>query len=257
MSNEAKKWKVVTGDSFKKLKTVEDGSIDFVFSDPPYFLSNGGTSVRSGKRVSVDKGNWDKSNGYQSDKEFHKAWLSLCLSKLKPNGSLVVSTTHHSLFKIGSAIEELEMKVLNEIIWFKPNGAPNLGRRHLTASHETLIWATREDNRKYTFNYDLLREGSFPGDKLKKEGRQMRSVWDIPTTPKSEKKFGSHPTQKPLSLLGRVVLAFTNEDDLILDPFCGSGTTGVAAVRTNRRFIGFEAERDYVKLARKRIGEVA
>lgn len=257
MSDETKKWQVVSGDVFEKLKAVEDGSIDFVFSDPPYFLSNGGTSVKSGKRVSVDKGNWDKSNGYRSDKEFHKAWLSLCLSKLKPEGSLAVSTTHHSLFKIGSAIEELDMKVLNEIIWFKPNGAPNLGRRHLTASHETLIWATREGNRKYTFNYDLLREGSFPGDKLKNEGKQMRSVWDIPTAPKSEKKLGSHPTQKPLGLLSRVIIAFTNEDDLIMDPFCGSGTTGVAAVQSSRRFIGFEAQSDYVKLARRRIGEVA
>lgn len=257
MSDAVQNWKVVSGDSFKKLRSLEDGSIDFVFSDPPYFLSNGGTSVKSGKRVSVDKGNWDKSKGYENDKAFHKAWLSLCLSKLKPEGSLVVSTTHHSLFKIGSAIEELGLKVLNEIIWYKPNGAPNLGRRHLTASHETLIWATRQDNRDYTFNYASLREGKFPGDQLKKDGKQMRSVWHIPTTPKSEKKFGSHPTQKPLNLLNRVILAFTNEGDLILDPFCGSGTTGVAAVIGNRSFIGFEAERKYTLLARKRIGEVA
>lgn len=257
MSDAVQNWKVVSGDTFKKLKSLEDASIDFVFSDPPYFLSNGGTSVKSGKRVSVDKGKWDKSHGYDNDKEFHKAWLSLCLAKLKPEGSLVVSTTHHSLFKIGSAIEELEMNVLNEIIWFKPNGAPNIGRRHLTASHETLIWATRRGNRTYTFNYGLLREGSFPGDKLKKEGKQMRSVWHIPTTPLSEKQFGSHPTQKPLNLLSRVMIAFTNEGDIVLDPFCGSGTTGVAAVAANRRFIGFEADRDYVKLARKRIGEIA
>ena len=257
MSDPVQNWKVVSGDSFKKLKTLEDGSIDFVFSDPPYFLSNGGTSVKSGKRVSVDKGKWDKSNGYENDKEFHKAWLSLCLAKLKPGGSLVVSTTHHSLFKIGSAIEELDMNVLNEIIWFKPNGAPNLGRRHLTASHETLIWATRKGNREYTFNYSSLREGNYPEDKLKKDGKQMRSVWHIPTTPMSEKRFGSHPTQKPLNLLSRVIIAFTNQGDVVLDPFCGSGTTGVAAVAAKRRFIGFEAERDYVKLARKRIGEVA
>lgn len=256
MLEDKAKFEVHTGDLFEVLKGIPDQSVDFIFADPPYFLSNNGTSVKSGKRVSVNKGEWDKSSGFAIDRTFHKSWVELCLQKLSLSGSLAVSSTPHSTYKIGTAIEELGLRVLNEIIWFKPNAAPNLGRRHLTASHETLIWATRDGNRNYTFNYSEMRAGHFPNDKLKNEGKQMRNVWSIPTTPKKEKRLGGHPTQKPLALLERVILAFTNRGDLVLDPFCGSGTTGVAAVGLGRRFIGIDIVSEYTELASRRLGEL-
>lgn len=250
------RYEVRTGDLFKVLQDVPNQSIDFIFADPPYFLSNNGTSVKSGKRVSVNKGDWDKSAGSTFDRLFHKSWLELCINKLSPPGSLVVSSTAHSTYKIGTAIEDLGLKVLNEIVWYKPNAAPNLGRRHLTASHETLIWATRQDNKQYTFNYNELKDGHFPEDKLKNENKQMRSVWSIPTTPGREKRLGGHPTQKPLALLERVIIALTAVDDIVLDPFCGSGTTGVAALRLGRRFVGIDIVSEYTEVAARRLEEL-
>lgn len=248
-------WKVSKTDCITGLKSLGDSSIDFVFADPPYLLSNGGISVSSGKQVSVNKGDWDTSQGFDSDLEFHKRWISAVRPKLAHNGSIMISGTYHSIYKCGVALEQLGFRILNEIIWFKPNGAPNIGGRTFTASHETLIWASFDRKAKHTFNYLDMKHGDFPGDNLKNSNKQMRSVWSIPNTPQREKTFGRHPTQKPLALLERVILACTKPGDLVVDPFTGSGTTGVAAAIHGRDFLGFEIDTDFVMLARKRISE--
>lgn len=250
-------WHVYKKDCLKGLKGIPDGSIDFIFADPPYLLSNGGFSVASGKQVPVHKGDWDLSRGFESDLAFHKEWISAIRPKLSKNGSIAISGTYHSIYKCGVVLEQLGFRILNEIVWFKPNGAPNLGGRNFAASHETIIWASLNKFAKHTFNYLDLKHGDFPGDILKKPDKQMRSVWAIPNTPASEKSFGRHPTQKPLALVERIILACSKPGDLVLDPFTGSGTTGVAAVVNQRNFLGYELETDYVKLARKRIAAAA
>lgn len=246
-------WKVETADCRKAVAKLRDKSVDFVFADPPYLLSNGGFSVSGGKQVSVNKGDWDVSGGFEADMEFHRSWISAIRPKLKPNASLMISGTYHSIYKCGVVLEELGFRILNEIIWFKPNGAPNLAGRSFAASHETLIWASVGRGAKHTFNYQAMKHGDFLGDSIKKPDKQMRSVWSIPNTPQREKLHGKHPTQKPLALLERIVLACTKPGDLVLDPFAGSGTTGVAAMSLGRSFIGFETKAEYSKLARKRI----
>lgn len=240
-------------DSIKFLKEIPENSIDMIFADPPYNLSNGGFSVHAGKRVSVHKGDWDKSKGVKEDFEFHKLWLSECYRVLKPNGSIWVSGTYHSIYQCGYAMQFLGFKLLNDISWFKPNASPNLSGRYFTASHETLIWARKNPKGKHTYNYQAMKNGNWhERDMMKKEGKQMRSVWSINTPRTEEKKFGKHPTQKPMALLERIVLSSTNEGDVIIDPFTGSSTTGLAAVAHKRKFIGIDLEKPYLDLSIKR-----
>jgi site-specific DNA-methyltransferase (adenine-specific) len=240
------------GDSAKILSQLPENSIDMIFADPPYNLSNDGFSVHAGRRVSVNKGNWDKSKGFQDDYSFHYKWLEACKRVLKPHGTLWVSGTYHSIYQCGHALQALNYHILNDIAWFKPNAAPNLSCRFFTASHETLIWARKEKKAKHQFNYGLMKNGDWSGDDLKKPGLQMRSVWQIGTPKPNEKKFGKHPTQKPLELLKRVVLASTKKGDIILDPFAGSSTTGLAAVAHGRKFVGMDLDRSYLDLSVKR-----
>lgn len=248
--------KIYLGNSIEILNNMEEGFADMVFADPPYNLSNDGFSVHAGKRVSVNKGDWDVSKGPELDFEFHMSWIEACKRALKPNGTIWISGTYHSIFACGHALNLQGFRVLNDISWFKPNASPNLSGRMFTASHETLIWASRDKKSKHTFNYELMKNGDFPSDKLKNPGKQMRSVWSITTPKASEKRFGKHPTQKPESLLDRIVLASTNPGDTIVDPFLGSGTTGVSAVRNGRRFIGIDQSKEYLdELAIKRIQE--
>ena len=221
-------------------------SVDMIFADPPYNLSNGGTSVHSGKRVSVDKGIWDKSKGAREDFEFHANWIEECKRLLKKDGTIWVSGTYHSIFACGYALQLNDFRILNDIAWYKPNATPNFGCRMFTASHETLIWASKNKKSKHVFHYSEMREGSFPNDSLKKPGKQMRSIWSITTPTKSEKLYGKHPTQKPLALLERIVRASSNPGDVILDPFCGSATTGIAAIKNRRKFIGIDSQEDYL-----------
>jgi len=222
-----------------------EGRFDMIFADPPYFLSNGGITCHAGKMVKVDKGQWDKSNGPDVNHEFNRAWLSRCQNILKPNGTIWVSGTHHVIHSVGYAMQQIGMKILNDITWEKPNPPPNLSCRYFTHSTETIIWAAKNDKSKHCFNYDKMRESN--------AGKQMKSVWSITPPNGDEKKFGKHPTQKPVSVLERIILASTNEDDFIFDPFSGSSTTGVAAMKHNRKFVGTELESNFIDLSIARL----
>ena len=222
-----------------------DLKFDMIFADPPYFLSNGGITCHGGKMVKVDKGKWDKSQGTELNHEFNREWLSRCQQLLAPHGTIWVSGTHHVIYSVGYAMQQLGMKILNNITWEKPNPPPNLSCRYFTHSTETLIWAAKNQKSKHCFNYDAMRETN--------GGKQMKSVWTMTAPTRKEKGVGKHPTQKPIQLLERMILAATHEGDLIFDPFSGSATTGVAAIRQKRRFVGCEVEDNYFALSSKRL----
>ena len=246
-------FKLYQGDTFEIMKELEDESFDLIFVDPPYLISSVGTSCQNGRLVSINKGNWDKCSGVDANFEFHKRWLRECKRLLKPNGAIWVSGTYHSLHPCGFAMQLLGYHILNDVIWFKPNASPNLSCKYFTASHESLIWARKDKKAKHYFDYHAMKDGDFPKDMIKKPHCQMRTVWSINATPPEEKKFGRHPTQKPLALLERIIKASTPEGALVFDPFMGSGTTGVAAIKLNRRFVGIDNCEEYVSLAKKRI----
>lgn len=248
----SKEFTLYHDDSLVLLKKLPSEKFDMIFSDPPYFLSNGTFTCQNGKMVSVKKGDWDISTSLKEAFDFHLQWLKECKRLLKPNGTIWVSGTYHSIYQCGLIIQSLDYKILNDIIWFKPNASPNLSCRFFTASHENLIWARKDAKKPHTFNYALMKKSEWKNDSYKKPNSQMRSVWDIQTTPKSEKIYGKHPTQKPKELLRRIILASTKEKDLILDPFTGSSTTGVVAVECNRRFVGIDKEKEFLDLSLKR-----
>ena len=222
-----------------------DGKFDMIFADPPYFLSNGGITCQAGRMVKVDKGAWHKSQGPALNHESNLAWLSRCQKLLKPNGTIWVSGTHHVIHSVGFAMQQLGMKLLNDIVWEKPNPPPNLSCRYFTHAGETLIWAAKDGRSKHVFNYQLM--------KTHNAGKQMKSVWRMAAPKRDEKRHGKHPTQKPTALLERIVMASSNERDVVFDPFAGSSTTGVAAIRTNRQFVGCELEDRYIHLSIERL----
>jgi site-specific DNA-methyltransferase (adenine-specific) len=259
-------YRIYGGDSQELMGQFEDATFDLVFADPPYFLSNGGYTCQSGKRAPVAKGEWDTSRGLEDDFAFTRAWLAACQRVLKPTGTLWVSGTQHVIFTVGYAMQSLGFKLLNTVTWYKPNASPNLSCRYFTHSTELLIWASPKKTPKleHRFNYQAM--------KAENGGKQMRDVWSLPkageeevddqgegrlwnqlTVRPSEKSMGRHPTQKPVSLLERVIEASTQEDDLVLDPFQGSGTTGVAAMRLGRRYVGIDKDPEYLELARRRL----
>lgn len=251
-----KGFELFLGDCMELLPKIPEKSIDMIFADPPYNLSNGGFTCHAGKRVSVNKGSWDESQGIDNDFSFHYNWLNLCKRILKENGTIWISGTYHSIYACGFALQKLGYHILNDIAWFKPNAPPNLSGRYFSASHETLLWARKNKNAKHKFNYEVMKKGNFPEDKLKNPGKQMRSVWSISTPKPSEKRFGKHPTQKPLNLLRRVVMASSNEGDIVLDPFTGSSTTGIASYLLGRCFIGIDNEKEYLEISQKRIEDL-
>jgi len=256
-----KDFKLYQANSLEFLATLPENSVDMIFADPPYLLSNGGFSVHAGKMVSVNKGEWDVSNGLKKDFEFQLAWIKACHRVLKPGGTIWISGTYHSIYQCGFALQVSKFHILNDIAWFKPNASPNLSCRFFTASHETLIWARKElvhpktgkaITTKHKFNYDLMKNGNWPEDFLKKPNLQMRSVWSMGTPKPAEKKFGKHPTQKPIDLLVRIVMASTDKGNIVIDPFTGSSTTGLACALNGRKFIGIDLEKKYLELSVKR-----
>ena len=235
---------ILQGDCMERLKEIEDTSIDAIFADPPYFLSNGGISVQSGKKVCVDKGEWDKGGTPEYIYEFNRKWLSLCRSKLKDNGTIWISGTHHNIHIVMRCLQELGYKVLNTITWQKTDPPPNLSCKYFNFSTELIIWARKHEKKTHKFNYETMKQLN--------GGTQMTDVWRIPAVSSWEKLQGKHPTQKPLRLLYRIILASTNEGDLVLDPFAGSSTTGIAANLLGRKFIGIEQELQFVNLSLRR-----
>lgn len=287
---------LLRGDAFGLLKKIKTESIAMIFADPPYFLSNGGITCQSGRMVSVDKASWDKlersmeseeeraggekasekktsgekTSGKKSGGEkasrnktsrnkasahfakkhnFNRRWIRLCRRILKPEGTIWISGTMHNIYSIGAALEQEGFKIINNITWQKTNPPPNISCRCFTHSTETILWAKKDERRaKYYFDYRKMKEQN--------GGKQMKDVWTGGLTKASEKKEGKHPTQKPEYLLERIVLASTREGELILDPFCGSGTTGVAALRYGRNFIGIDEEKEYLDISRRRLEKV-
>lgn len=233
------------GDCLQTLENIDPESIDVIFADPPYFLSNGGTTCKSGRRVKVDKGGWDRSRGIEDNHTFNRTWLELCRRALKPNGSIWVSGTSHVIYSVGFAMQQLGYKLLNEIVWEKPNPPPNLSCRYFTHSTETVLWAARDRKSKHHFAYATMREQN--------GGKQMKSVWRMTAPSKGEKVHGKHPTQKPLALLERILLASCPEGGTVLDPFNGSGTTAVAAARASLPYLGIELDPEYLDLTVRRL----
>lgn len=262
-------YRLYQGDSVELLNQFPEQQFDLIFADPPYFLSNGGFTCKSGKRASVQKGAWDVSRGVEEDHRFTLEWLKACQRVLKPTGTLWVSGTQHVIFNVGFGMQKLGFKLLNTVTWYKPNASPNLSCRYFTHSTELLIWASPRQTKtlQHTFNYARM--------KAENGGKQMRDVWSLPRTGeeelaadgtgrmwtqiaprREEKAFGSHPTQKPVALLERIIEASTPEDAVVLDPFNGSGTTGVAALKLGRRYVGMDLDEKYLELTEKRLEAV-
>ncbi len=241
-------FQLLHGDTFQLLKKIEPQSIDLIFADPPYFLSNGGISVHSGRMVSVDKADWDKGMPLEKKLDYNRRWIRLCKNVLKDDGTIWISGTLHNIYFIGVALELEGFSIINNITWKKLNPPPNISTRAFTHSTETILWARKQlsatKKGKHLFNYQDMKEVN--------GGKQMKDVWEYALTKPSEKRYGKHPTQKPLELLERIILSSSKPSDLILDPFCGSGTTGIAAFKHNRRFVGIDNEKEYLKLTEKR-----
>jgi modification methylase len=230
-------------------------SVDLVFADPPYNLQLQGDLKRpDDSHVDAVTDHWDQFASFKAYDEFTRAWLGACRRVLKPAGTLWVIGSYHNIFRVGTILQDMGFWILNDVIWRKTNPMPNFRGRRFTNAHETMIWAAREPNAKgYTFNYEVLKAGN--------EDVQVRSDWTLPLCTGEERLKGRdgkklHPTQKPEALLARVILSSSRVDDLVLDPFCGTGTTGAVAKHLGRRFVGFEREPAYIKAAEKRIAEV-
>ena len=278
---EEEKAMLYLADSFEAMKKMQRESVDMIFADPPYFLSNNGISVQSGKRVSVNKGDWDKAKNLTEMHKFNRKWIRWSKKILKPNGTIWISGTFHNIYSVGMALVQEGFKILNNITWQKNNPPPNISCRYFTHSTETILWARKDNYKaKHFFNYKLMKEMN--------GGKQMKDVWkdnqpkifseeDLKTTDTAisnatvsaednlidvwrgsltgqrEKKYGKHPTQKPIYLLQKIILASTQENDLVFDPFCGSATTGVACKLLNRNFIGIDNEEKFLELSRERL----
>lgn len=235
-------------DAFEFMDAISDNSIDCIWTDPPYLLSNDGITCVAGKMVKVNKGEWDRSQGIELDHQFNKGWIEKCHRILKPNGTIWISGTVHVYLSVGMALLQTGFRILNDITWEKPNPPPNLGCRCFTHSTELLLWATKAakgGKHRYTFNYEEMRKAN--------SGRQMKTVWRIGTPSREETDLGKHPTQKPVGLVSLCLRASTNSEDTVFDPFAGSGTTAVAALSLGRRFIGCERDEEFAKLAVRRI----
>jgi modification methylase len=246
---------ILLGDCLEMLKSLPDKSVDLVFADPPYNLQLGGDLLRpDNSKVDAVDDDWDRFDSFAAYDAFTKAWMSECRRILKDDGALWVIGSYHNIFRVGVTLQDLGFWVLNDIVWRKSNPMPNFKGTRFTNAHETLIWAAKSrGGKRYTFNYDAM--------KMANDELQMRSDWNLPLCTGEERLKGedgnkAHPTQKPEALLHRVILASTRPGDVILDPFFGTGTTGAAAKRLGRHYIGIEREAAYAKLAKTRIAAV-
>lgn len=221
---------------------------DTIFADPPYFLSNDGISYQAGKVVSVNKGEWDRGRSPEEMCEFNKRWISLCREKLKEDGTIWISGTYHNIFSVANSLTELGFKILNVVTWAKTNPPPNISCRYFTYSTEFIIWARKSAKKPHKFNYKIM--------KLLNDDKQMTDVWRLPAIAPWEKSSGKHPTQKPLALLTRIILASTDIGGWVLDPFAGSSTTGIAANLIGRRYLGIEQETEFADMSRRRRQEI-
>ncbi len=242
--------KIIKGDCIKEMSKIRDNSIDMIFADPPYNLQLSKTLLRPDQsNVKGVNHNWDKFNNFEAYDEFTNNWLSQCKRVLKNDGTIWVIGTYHNIFRVGSAIQNLNFWILNDIIWNKINPMPNFKGNRFTNAHETIIWASKNKKSKYTFNYKAM--------KIANDDKQMRSDWSLPICSGKErlKKLGEtlHPTQKPESLLHRIIISSTKKGDNVLDPFFGTGSTGVVAKRLGRNFIGIDQNQEYIEYARARI----
>ncbi|HYA06757.1 MAG TPA: site-specific DNA-methyltransferase [Xanthobacteraceae bacterium] len=247
--------RVVVGDCVAELSKLPAHCVDLVFADPPYNLQLRGDLKRpDDSRVDAVDDDWDKFASFAAYDDFTRAWIAACRRVMKPAATLWVIGSYHNIFRVGAVLQDLGFWILNDIVWRKSNPMPNFRGRRFTNAHETLIWAARDaQKRNYTFNYEALKAGN--------DDIQMRSDWFIPLCTGEERLKGRdgkklHPTQKPEALLARVILAASRPDDLILDPFCGSGTTGAVARRLGRRFVGIERAADYAAAAAERIAAI-
>jgi modification methylase len=246
---------ILVGDCLAELRKLPDASIDLVFADPPYNLQLDRDLLRpNNSRVDGVDQDWDKFTDFATYDQFTREWLDQCRRILKPNGAIWTIGSYHNVFRLGVALQDLGFWLLNDVIWRKTNPMPNFRGRRLTNAHETLIWASRSQSSRYTFNYEAL--------KALNDDVQMRSDWLLPICTGPERLKGgdgakAHPTQKPESLLHRVILASTMPGDIVLDPFFGTGTTGAVARRLGRRFIGIERDAGYAEFARTRIAAIA
>src|ERR1700677_3939124 len=245
---------IIEGDCLEALARLPEGCADLVFADPPYNLQLGGELLRpDNSKVDAVDDDWDQFASFQAYDEFTRAWLSACRRCLKDTGSLWVIGSYHNIFRVGATLQDLGFWILNDVVWRKSNPMPNFKGRRFTNAHETLIWATKNPEQKYTFNYEAM--------KALNDELQMRSDWTLPICSGHERLKNAdgqkaHSTQKPEALLHRVVLASTKPGDVILDPVFGSGTTGAVAKRLGRHFIGIEREKIYADVARARIAEI-
>ena len=242
-----KSFYLLYGDSMELLPQFHR-KFDMVFADPPYFLSNGGLTINHGEIVSVNKGEWDKSKGIAFVNDFNRQWLTLVREVMKEEATIWISGTMHNIFSIGQILTELGFKILNIITWEKTNPPPNFSCRYFTYSTEQIIWARKKEKTPHYFNYELMKDLN--------QGKQMKDVWRFSAIAPWEKTCGKHPTQKPLSVLTRLILASTKTDAWILDPFAGSSTTGIAANLLGRKFVGIDKEQDFLELSKNRKLEI-
>jgi site-specific DNA-methyltransferase (adenine-specific) len=246
------KSRLYLGDSLAFMQALPPDSVDCIWTDPPYLLSNDGITCVAGKMVKVNKGEWDRSRGVDLDHEFNRTWLAACHRVLKPSGAIWISGTLHVYLSVGMAMQQLGFRILNDIVWEKPAPPPNLGCRCFTHSTEILLWATKAKKGgkdRHKFNYEAM--------KTENGGKQMKNVWRFSTPATEEKQHGKHPTQKPTALIARCLRATTDPGDVVLDPFTGSGSTGVATLKLGRHFVGCEQDKAYARLAATRLTDAA
>lgn len=238
---------LIQGDCIETLSKFKF-DFDMVFADPPYFLSNGGISYQSGKIVCVDKGEWDKATTLEDMDTFNLKWLTEVRNHMKDNATIWISGTHHNIFSVQQQLIKLGFKILNVITWAKTNPPPNISCRYFTYSTEFIIWARKSPKVPHYFNYSLMKKLN--------ENKQMTDVWQLPAIGRWEKSCGKHPTQKPLSVLARIIQASTKQNAWILDPFSGSATTGIAACLLGRKYLGLEIEEKFLMMGRQRREEI-